>query len=107
MRRSQRAIPAEQAAHPQPDGDGVRAPGQIGERALVSAVDALGPLAAERAACRDPARLKGEGDRGVNGIEVPGFEPNVGPVRQKMREKVHSPYLATPAPIIKIGQEPR
>ena len=41
-----------------------------------------------------------------NRIEVPGFEPNAGPVRQKVREKVHSPYLATPAPIIKIGQEP-
>jgi hypothetical protein len=59
------------------------------------------------AACRDPVRPKNEGNRGVSGIEIPGFEPNVGPVRQKMREKVHSPYLATSVPITKIGQEPK
>jgi hypothetical protein len=48
------------------------------------------------AVCRDPARLKDESDRGVNEIDIPGFKPNVGPVRQKMREKVHSSYVAIP-----------
>jgi hypothetical protein len=102
------AIPAEQAAHPQPDSDGVRAlaPGQIGEHALVSAVDALGPPAAEWAAGRDPTRLKGEDDRRSNGIKMPGFKPNVGPVRQKVREKVHSLYLATLAPSSKLAKSP-
>src|SRR3954469_2316891 len=68
-------------------------------------MDALGPLAAERATCRDPTRPKGEGDRGSNRIEVPGFEPNAA-VRQKAREKVHPPLFGDPALIIKIGQEP-
>jgi hypothetical protein len=70
-------------------------------------VDALGPPVAERATRHDPARSKGKGNRGVIGIKVPSFEPNPGPVRQKVRKKVHSPYLATPAPIIKNGQEPK
>jgi hypothetical protein len=30
----------------------------------------------------------------------------VGLVRQKVRKKVHSPYVLCPTPIIKIGQEP-
>jgi hypothetical protein len=89
-------VPTEQPAYPQPDGDGVRAPGQIGECALVAAVGALGPPAAERAACRNPARLKGDSDRRLNRIEMPGCEPNVGPVWQKVRKQVHSPHMATP-----------
>jgi hypothetical protein len=91
-------IPAEQAAHSQPEDDGVNAPGQIGERALVTAVDTLGPPVAKRTACRHPARLKGNGDRGLNGIKMPGCEPNVGPVRRKVRKKVHPSYMATPNP---------
>src|SRR4051812_44596205 len=60
-------------------------------------MDALGPPAAERATCRDPTRPKGEGDRGSNRIEVPGFEPNAA-VRQKAREKVHPPLFGDPSP---------
>jgi hypothetical protein len=80
--------------------------GRFGEHALVSAVDALGPPAAERAACCDPARLKGEGNRGVSGIEVPGLEPNVAPVRKKVREKIHSLYLATQSRSSKMAKIP-
>src|SRR4051794_30411663 len=60
-------------------------------------MDVLGPPAAERATCRDPTRPKGEGDRGSNRIEVPGFEPNAA-VRQKAREKVHPPLFGDPSP---------
>ena len=83
------------------------APGQVVKRALIAAVDAPGPPAAERAACRNPARLKSDGDGGVKGVETPGCKPDVAPVRQKVRKKVHSTHMATPTPIIKIGQEPK
>src|SRR4051812_44560046 len=69
-------------------------------------MDALGPPAAERAARHDPAGLKGEGNRGVSGIEVPGFEPNAGPVRQKVREKVHALYLVTQPRSSKMAKSP-
>ena len=78
--------------HPQPDGDGICAPGQIGERALVSAGNALGPPAAERAACRDPARLKGEGNYGGTGIEDPGFEPSAGMLRHTQPTEARVAY---------------
>jgi hypothetical protein len=76
----------------------MRTPGQIGEGAFIAAVDALGPPAAQRTVCRDPAHPKGDGNCRLNRIEMPGCEPDVGPVRQKVREKVHSPHMVTPNP---------
>ncbi len=61
------------------------APGQVGECSLVAAVDALGPLAAKRAAHRCGARMKVEGEGGLGGLKAPSFEPDVGRIRQQAR----------------------
>ncbi len=61
------------------------APGQVGKRPLVAAVDALGPFAAKRVArrCRAPMKVDGEG--GLGGLKAPSFEPDVGRIRQQAR----------------------
>ena len=59
------------------------APGQVGERPHVAAMDALGPPAAERAARRGLARAEVNGDGGLGGLKRPGFEPDVGRIRQQ------------------------
>jgi hypothetical protein len=76
-------VVAEQAPDAQKDGDGILAPGQVGERPLVAAVDALGLPGAERAAGHGLARPEVDGDDGLDGIKRPGFEPDVGRIRQQ------------------------
>jgi len=79
-------VVAKQASNAQSDCDGILAPGQVGERPPVAAVDALGPSAAERASRRDLTRMKVDGDGGKGGLKRPGFEPDVGCVRQQARK---------------------
>ena len=76
-------VVAEQAAHAQPNRDGMLAPGQVGERPLIAAVDALGPSDAQRATCCHLARMEVDGDGGLGGLKRPGFEPDVGRIRQQ------------------------
>ncbi len=78
-------VVAKQASDAQPHRDAMLAPGQVGERSLVAAVDALGPSATKWAARRCRARMKVDGEGGLGGIKAPGFEPDVGRVRQQAR----------------------
>jgi hypothetical protein len=89
-------VVAEQAADPEPEHDGVLAPGQVGQGSFVAAVDALGPSLAQRASCRAPPGPEGQGDRGSGGLKRPGFEPDRGRIRQQAREWVHPSDMATP-----------
>ena len=59
------------------------APGEIGERALVAAMDALGLRAAERARGRDLAGVQNDRDRGLSGLKAPGFKPDRHRIRQQ------------------------
>ncbi len=76
-------VVTEQAPNAQPDHDGLLAPGQVGERPLVAAVDALGLSGAQRAARRGLARAEVDGDGGLGGLNRSSFEPDVGCVRQQ------------------------
>ena len=78
-------VVAKQASNAQSDRDGILAPGQVGERPPVAAVDAFGSPAAERASRRGLTRVKVDGDGGLGGLKRPGFEPDVGRVRQQAR----------------------
>jgi len=79
-------VVAKQTSNTQSDRDSILAPGQVGERPLVAAMDALGSPVAQRAACRNLARVEGDGDGGLGGLKRPGFEPDVGCVRQQARQ---------------------
>ncbi len=59
------------------------APGQVGKRSLVAAVDALGPPAAKRAMRHGGTRMKADGEGGLGGLKAPSFEPDVGRVRHQ------------------------
>ena len=78
-------VVAKQPSNAQSDCDGILAPGQVGERPLIAAMDALGPSTAERASRRSLACVKVDGDGGLGGLKRPGFEPDVGCVRQQAR----------------------
>ena len=79
-------VVAKQTSNAQPDRDGILAPGQIGERPFVAAMDAFGSPAAKRASRRSLARVKVDGDGGLGGLKRPGFEPDVGRIRQQARQ---------------------
>ena len=57
------------------------APGQVGERSLVAAVDALGPSGTQQTTCRYLAHMEVDGDGGLGGLKRPSFEPDVRRVR--------------------------
>jgi len=90
-------VATEQAADAQLDCDGVFAPRQVGERPFAGAVDALGSFVAQRATGRNLSRVAGDGDRELGGLKAPGFEPDVGRVRQQAGKSFHSSYIGSSA----------
>ena len=79
-------VVTKQASNAQLERDGILAPGQVCERPPVTAVDALGPPVTERASCRRLARAEVNGHGGLGGLKCPGFEPDLGRVRQQARK---------------------
>ena len=88
--RAVRSI-AEQASDLQPDRNGIRPPGQVGQGPLVATMDALGPPVAEWATCGALSSAHGNGNGGGSGFTAPCFQPNAGGFRQQTREKIFHP----------------
>ncbi len=89
------SVVAEHAAHPELDGDGMLAPGQVSERPFVAAVRSFGSPSAKRTSGLTRPRAEGDGDRGRGGLKAPSFEPDRSRIRQQARKEVHSINMGT------------
>ncbi|MBV9939578.1 MAG: hypothetical protein JO150_13810 [Acidobacteriaceae bacterium] len=93
---------AEETSDLQPDRDGRGAPGQVGEGALVAAMNAPRSLMTKWTARRTLASTQGQSDRRRSGVEMPGFQPNAGGVRQQAREKRAHPIYKD---VVTLGRD--